>query len=162
MKSEIHPREQRLLEKQKVDAELTKARTALAKLRCERDAIAIGLRKGELIKRFDVKLQLAFGLTTLRQRLMSFCRALPPRLVDQNEHAIGQIIDAEVRSALSDIAAWPGKLGRPNWDKEIDADLMPAPEVSGNGAGDGVAEGAVKRERANAKRRAKYAKAKEG
>ena len=125
MTPEEHPREARLAAKQTVDAELTKARTQLAKLRCERDAMVIALRKGELIKRYDAKVQLSFGITTLRQRLMSFSRSLPPRLVDKSEHAIGQIIDAEVRSALTDIASWPAKLGRPDWDEEIDEELRP-------------------------------------
>jgi hypothetical protein len=48
MSPELHPREARLAAKQKVDAALTEARTQLAKLRCERDAMVIALRKGEL------------------------------------------------------------------------------------------------------------------
>ena len=63
MKDEIHPREARLAEKQKLDGELTAARTALAKLRCERDVMVIALRKGELIKRYDAKLQLSFRVS---------------------------------------------------------------------------------------------------
>jgi hypothetical protein len=121
--------------------------------------MTISLRKGELIKRHDAKLQLGFCLTGLRQRLMSFASALPPRLVGQTEHAIGRIIDEEVRSALKDIASWPERMANPGWCKEIDEDLRPPSEAGGNG--DGEVEGAVKRERANAKRRAKYAKAKE-
>jgi hypothetical protein len=158
MRDEIHPREQRLLEKQRIDGALTEARTHLAKLRCERDAMVIAMRKGELIKRYDAKLQLSFGLTTLRQRLMSFAHALPPRLVGRTEHEIGQILDGEMRSALSDIVNWPGRLGQPDWDAEIDKALRP-PEAVGNGAGE---DAATKRERANEKRRAKYAKSKEG
>jgi hypothetical protein len=121
--------------------------------------MTIALRRGELIRRFDAKLQLSLGLSAMRQRLMSFSYALPRRLAGQSEHAIGQIIDAEVRSVLSDIASWPDKLCKPDWDAEIDADLMPAPEVSGNGDGEAAA---ARQERKNAARRAKYAKAKEG
>ncbi len=161
MSPELHPREARLAEKQKVDAELTRARTALTKLRGERDAITIAMRKGELIRRYDAKLQLSFGLTTLRQRLMSFSYALAPRLVHRSEHEIRQMLDAEVRSALRDIAGWPEKLGKPDWDEEIAADLRPPSKAGGNG--DDEVEGAAKRERTNAKRRAAYAaKAKEG
>lgn len=158
MSPESHPREARLAAKQKVDAALTEARTALAKLRCERDAMVIALRKGELIKRYDAKLQLSFGVTTLRQRLMSFAYALPPRLVGRTEHEIGQILDGEMRSALSDVASWPAKLGKPGWDAEIDKALRP-PDAVGNGGDEGAA---ARRERTNEKRRSKYAKSKEG
>ena len=146
--------------KQKVDAALTEARTALTKLRAERDAIAIAMRKGELIRRYDAKLQLSFGLTALRQRLMSFAYALPPRLVGRTEHEIGRLLDAEVRSALQDAVTWPAKLGAPDWDEKIDKDLQPHPEVAGNG--DGGEDATARRERANAVRRAKYVASKGG
>ena len=107
MKAGIHPREQRLLEKQRVDSALTEARTQLVKLRSERDAMVLAMRRGELIKRFDAKLQLSFGITALRQRLMSFSYALSPRLVGKSQHEIGQLLDAEMRLALRDVASWP-------------------------------------------------------
>ena len=162
MSPELHPREARLAAKQKVDAALTEARTQLAKLRCERDAMVIALRKGELIARYDVKLALGFLLTGMRQRLMSFAYALPRRLVNQSEHAIGRVLDEEMRSALRDVALWPERMTNPNWTSEIDADLMPPLEDPGSGNGEG--EGAAtRRERANAARRVKYtAKSKEG
>jgi hypothetical protein len=118
MEADAHSREARLLAKQQIDNELTKARTELAKLRCERDAITVAMRKGELIRRYDAKLQLSLGISVLRQRLMSLAYALPRRLVGKNAHEIGRIIDEEVRSALRDAASWPAKLGRPEWDKE--------------------------------------------
>ena len=160
MSADVSSREARLAAKQKIDAELTKARTALVELRAERDRIAIALRKGELIRRFDVKLQLSLGLSAMRQRLMSFSYALPRRLAGQSEHAIGQIIDVEVRSVLSDIASWPDRLCKPDWDEGIDADLMPAPEVAGNGSKD--ADASARHERTNSRRRQKYAALKEG
>ena len=40
-------------------------------------------RGGQLIARYDVKVQLGFLLTGLRQRLMSFSYALPRRLVNK-------------------------------------------------------------------------------
>jgi hypothetical protein len=159
MTPDVLSREARLAAKQAVDSELTRARTQLARLRSERDAMVIAQRKGQLIARYDVKLALGFLLTGLRQRLMSLAYALPRRLAGQNEHAIGQIIDQEVRSALRDVASWPAKMATPGWDEEIAADLRPPPEMAGNGEDVGAA---AKRERANAARRAKYAKAKEG
>jgi hypothetical protein len=159
MTPDVLSREARLAAKQAVDSELTRARTQLARLRSERDAMVIAQRKGQLIARYDVKLALGFLLTGLRQRLMSLAYALPRRLAGQNEHAIGQIIDQEVRSALRDVASWPQKLGNPGWQEEVDADLMPVPEVSGNG--DGGSDAIARRERANSKRRERYAKSKE-
>ena len=129
-------------------------------MRAKRDAIAIGLRKGELIRKHDAKLSLGFLLTGLRQRLMSFSYALPRRLVGKTEHEIGRIVDEEVRAALRDIADWPEKMTNPGWVKEIDEDLRPPPEGAGNGEDE--VEGAARRERTNEKRRAKYAASKEG
>jgi hypothetical protein len=167
MSPELHPREARLAAKQKVDAALKEARTQLAKLRCERDAMVIALRKGELIKRYDAKVALGFLLTGMRQRLMSFAYALPRRLVNRTEHEIGKILDEEMRSALRDIAKWPDRMVAPGWSEEIDADLVPAPEAGGsNGGGDGAVKqesAAAQRERRNSLRRQKYAaKSKEG
>jgi hypothetical protein len=76
MKAGVSAREARLAQKQAVDAELTRARTQLARLRSERDAMVIAQRKGQLIARRDVKLALGFLLTGLRHRLMSFAYAL--------------------------------------------------------------------------------------
>ena len=73
------------------------------------------------------------------------------------------LLDQEVRSALSDIASWHEKLGKPDWDKQIDEDLRPAPEAGGNGDGGGAGAAInAERERRNAKRRQKYAASKEG
>ena len=72
-------------------------------------------RRGELIARYDVKVQLGFLLTGLRQRLMSFSHSLPRRLAGKNEHEIGRLLDAEVRSALKDISSWPEKMAAPGW-----------------------------------------------
>jgi hypothetical protein len=118
-------------------------------------------QRGELLKKFDVKLQLGFLLTGLRQRLMSLSYSLPRQLAGRNEHEIGRIIDAEVRAALRDIATWPERMSDPNWCQEIDQDLRPS-EDGNNGERDG-AEASAKRERTNAARRQKYAaKSKEG
>jgi hypothetical protein len=86
-----------------------------------------------------------------RQRLMSLAYALPRRLLGQSEHAIGQIVDAEVRGALRDIASWPERMANPAWSENIDEDLCPPPEVGGNGD-DGGGGGAVKQESAAAQR----------
>ena len=159
MTADISSREARLAQKQAVDAELTKARTEMVKLRMERDALVVGLRKGELLKKYDAKVALGFLLTGLRQRLMSLSYALPPRLAGRSEHEIRMLLDSEVRSALKDIASWPERMANPNWSEDIDEDLRPPPEAGGNG--DGVEGGAAKQERVNAKRRAAYAKSKE-
>jgi hypothetical protein len=159
MKTEVSAREARLAEKQKLDGELTKARTALARLRAERDSITIGLRRGELIRRYDAKQALGFCLTGLRQRLMSFSYGLAPRLEGKSAHEISRLLDEEMRLALRDIAKWPERMANPGWSEEIDEDLRPAPE-GGNGNGESVS--AVLQEKKNAKRRAAYAAKKGG
>ena len=62
-------REARLAAKQAVDAELTRARTELVKLRSERDQITIGLRRGQLLVKQTAKLQLGFLLAVSAQAL---------------------------------------------------------------------------------------------
>jgi hypothetical protein len=105
-----------------------------AKMAIQRKAaeIDLALKESEVIPRRRMKIALGFLLTGLRQRLISFASALPPRLEGRNAHEIGQLLDAEMRSALKDIANWPAKLANPNWQEEIDADLMPG-EAEGNG-----------------------------
>ena len=69
-----------------------------------------------------------------------------------------------MRAALKDITTWSAKLADPNWCNQIDADLVPPPEVAGSG-GEHVIVGddnIAKPERRNAGRRRKYAQAKEG
>jgi hypothetical protein len=103
-----------------------------AKLALQRREAEINLaeREGRLIARRAAKVQLGFLLTGLRQRLLSFAYALPARLEGKSAHEIGQTIDAEMRAALKDIAAWPAKLANPGWQEEIAPDLLPA---EGNG-----------------------------
>lgn len=92
--------------------------------------IDLALRESTLIPRRRAKVQLGFLLTGLRQRLLSFAYALPPRLVGKTEHEMGRLLDAEVRAALKDIAAWPERMANPGWQEEIAPDLMP---TEGNG-----------------------------
>jgi hypothetical protein len=103
-----------------------------AKMAMQRRAAEIDLaaKEGTLIARRAAKVQLGFLLTGLRQRLLSFAYALPARLEGKSAHEIGQTIDAEMRAALKDIAAWPAKLANPGWMEEIAPDLLP---TDGNG-----------------------------
>jgi hypothetical protein len=89
-------------------------------------------RRGELISRKLVKLQAAFLLSGLRQRVMSFAYALPQRLVGKTQHEIAQILREECNAMLRDLAAWPEKMTDPKWMEKIDADLRPAESVDGN------------------------------
>ena len=107
MKAAVHPREKRLAAKQKVEAELTRARTALVKLRAERDAITIGLRKGQLIPKHDALMSLGFLLTALRQKILSFPHTLQRRLANKDAHEIGRILEEAVYSLLQDLSEWP-------------------------------------------------------
>jgi hypothetical protein len=139
-----------------------------AKLAAQRRVAEIDLaeREASLIPRRRAKVQLGFLLTGLRQRLLSFSYALPRRLVGKPEHDIGRILDAEVRAALRDIAAWPAKLADPAWASSIAPDLMPAEAAEAEVNGQGEKElgrlakaerrqAAVAKENANQRRRRK-------
>ena len=142
----------------RLSAEYLAARNRQMAFKAELGELELKRRRGELVSRYDARLRLGFLLTGLRQRLMSLPYSLPRLLVGKNEHETGRIVDAEVRSALRDIALCPAKMADPNWQAEIDADLRPAGEIGGPDYADAEAE----RERKNAKRRRKYSKAKEG
>jgi hypothetical protein len=88
-------------------------------------------RRGELISRKLVKLQAAFLLSGLRQRVMPFAYTLPRRLVGKTQHEIALILRQECNAMLRDLAAWPEKMTDPNWFQKIDADLRPAESVDG-------------------------------
>ena len=114
MKAAVHPREKRLAEKQKVDAELTKARTQLVRLRSERDGMVIAMRKGELVRRQDCLLQLGFLITSFRARVMNFPHTLQRRLEGKTAHEIGEILRRECASLLTDLAQWPSRAVSPH------------------------------------------------
>ncbi len=66
-----------MIEKQLVDAELTKARTDLAKARHHREAIAIAQARGELIEKSLVERQAAFILFRCGRRSLPSRRNTP-------------------------------------------------------------------------------------
>ena len=144
----------------KLSEQYLRSRNAQLASKVEMAEMELARRRGEPISRYDARLRLGFLLTGLRQRLMSLPYSLPRLLVGKTEHEIGRIIDAEMRSALRDIATWPDKMARPGWSKEIDEDLRPAAEAAGNGDNEN-ADAILMRERKNAERRRKYARAKE-
>ena len=161
MKSDkVHPREARLTAKHAADVELTNARTAMVKLRAERDSLVVAKQKGELLDKRRVALSLGFLLTCFRQRLLTFHYSLPPRLEGKSAHEMGEILRAEVHVLLTNLAQLPSQLADPNWESRIDEDLRPAPQVVGNGDKDAERR-REQRERYNARRRERRTKAKE-
>jgi hypothetical protein len=117
------------------------------------------VKRGELVSRKLVKLQAAFLLTGLRQRVLSFPYALPQRLVGKTQHEIAMILREECHAMLRDLAAWPEKMTDPNWFQKIDADLRPAEDVDGAVGNLGPIRQELRaeawQEQHNAKRRAK-------
>jgi hypothetical protein len=153
----------------RLSAEYLRSRNAQLASKAAMAEMELQRRRGALIGRYDAKVALGFLLTGLRQRLMSLPYALPRRMVGQSEHAIGRLLDEEMRAALRDIASWPDKMARPGWAEEIAPDLRPPTEVAGNGDGDsannspsGSDSFPALAERRNAERRRKYSQAKEG
>lgn len=156
-----------MAKKQASEIELNRARTAMVKLRAERDAMVIALHKGQLIAKQDALMSLGFLLTSFRRRALAFPYGLPRRLVGKDEYEIGEILRGACASLLSDLAAWPARTVDREWGlDEIDEDLRPGLNT-GNGddedGGKARRESVnAQRERRNAQRREKYAKAKEG
>jgi hypothetical protein len=157
----LHHREARLAAKHLAEVELTNARTAMVKLRAERDALVVAKARGDLIDRRQAHFALGFLLTGCRQRLLSFSYSLPPRLVGKDAHTIGMIVKEEVHSLLHELARLPSGLEDPTWVDRIDEDFRPV-EEKGTGNGDKDKERAqAQRQRYNERRRERRATAKE-
>ena len=167
MKSpENHPREARLAAKHLAEVQLTNARTAMVKMRAERDSLVLAKARGDLIDRRSAQVTLGFLITAAREAVRAWHVRLPPQLVGKDLHEIGQILRAAEGELLNTLAALPEQLNNPFDEKsQIDEDLRPKAAAA---ASNGDKERA-KAERANAqrqafneRRRARRAKAKEG
>lgn len=120
--------QERLAKKQKVDGELTKARTQLAQMRYHREAMAVAERRGELITKKLVEQQAAYLLITFRQRMMNLGTSWARRFVGLPDvHEAKKLIDEMARSTLTELAGLPEKVTDPNWLETIE----------GNGKDDG-------------------------
>jgi hypothetical protein len=101
-------------------------------------AMELQRRRGELISKHMARLEAAFLVTALRQRMQAEPAPLARRLVaggfleEKHLHAVGEMIKATLLAMLVEFAELPGKLGDPNWQDQIDADLRA--RVDGAGA----------------------------
>jgi hypothetical protein len=115
--------QERLARKQKVDAGLTVARTDLARLRWQREAMAIAERRGELITKKLVEQQAAYLMITFRQRMMNLGASWSRRFVGlQDVHEAKRLIDEMARSTLTELAHLPEKVTDPNWLSRVEGD----------------------------------------
>ena len=113
--------QERLAQKQKVDGELTKARTQLAQMRYHREAMAVAERRGELITKKLVEQQAAYLLIGFRQRMMNLGASWCRRFVGlQDVHEAKKLIDEMARSTLTELADLPQKVTDPNWLSAIE------------------------------------------
>ena len=156
--SEIHPREARLAVKHLAEIELTSARTAMVKLRAERDSLVLAKARGDLIDRRRAQFTLGFLITAAREAVRAWHVRLPPQLLGKDLHEIGQILREAEGELLNTLAALPDQLKNPFDESRIDEDLRP--EGAGNGDKDKERANA-QRQRYNAQRRERRAKAKE-
>ena len=106
----MHPREARLTAKHFAEVQLTNARTAMVKLRAERDALVLAKARGDLIDRQRASWALGFLITAARSAVRAWHVRLPPQLVGQDMHGIGQILRAAEDELLNTLAALPEQL----------------------------------------------------
>jgi hypothetical protein len=85
-------------------------------------------KKQILLPKALVTLQLGILLTGMRQHILGFVSTLPHRLIGTTEHEMSIILRAELHRLLKDLAQWPSRAVDPNWQKQIDQDLLPTPE----------------------------------
>jgi hypothetical protein len=115
--------QERLARKQKVDSELTKARTQLAQMRYHREAMAVAERRGELITKKLVEQQAAYLMITFRQTMLNLGASWSRRFVGlQDVHEAKRLIDEMARSTLTELANLPQKVTDPNWLSSVEGD----------------------------------------
>jgi hypothetical protein len=115
--------QERLAKKQKVDSELTKARTQLAQMRYHREAMAIAERRGELITKKLVEQQAAYLMITFRQTMLNLGTSWARRFVGLLDvYEAKKLIDEMARSTLTELANLPQKVTDPNWLSAIEGD----------------------------------------
>jgi hypothetical protein len=166
---ENHPREARLAVKHLAEVELTNARTAMVRMRAERDSLVLAKARGDLIDRRRAQFTLGFLITAAREAVRAWHVRLPPQLLGKDLHEIGQILREAEGELLNTLAALPEQLNHPFDESRIDEDLRP------NGAGNALRfptagnsqtkaeeRSKAQRQRANERRRERRASAKEG
>ena len=115
--------QERLAKKQKVDGELTKARTQLAQMRFHREAMAVAERRGELITRKLVEQQAAYLMVTFRQKMINLGQSWARRFVGLSTvHEAKTLIDSMARETLAELAHLPEKVTDPNWLSTVEGD----------------------------------------
>ena len=87
-----------LSRKETAEAEFRETRTQLAKLE-------LAIRQGKYIARDEMEEQNVRKVVVLRRTLVGLGRKLAPRLVGKKESAIRQMIDDEIKRAISKFAA---------------------------------------------------------
>jgi hypothetical protein len=97
-------------------------------LKAELAEVALLEKKGILIPKALVKLQLGYLLTTMRQHILGFVSTLPHKLIGKNQHEMSVILRAESHRLLKDLAQWPSNAVNPDWVEQIDSDPLPTPE----------------------------------
>jgi hypothetical protein len=143
--------------------ELTNARTAMVKLRSERDALVVAKARGDLIDRRRASFALGFLISAAREAVRAWHVRLPPQLFGQDLHTIGQILREAEAELLNTLAALPEQLKNPDqdWQDRIDEDLRPV-EEKGAGNGDkGKERAKAQRQGYNERRRERRSNAKE-
>ncbi|HEY5813112.1 MAG TPA: hypothetical protein VIT23_10735 [Terrimicrobiaceae bacterium] len=79
------------------------------KTKNQREQMELALRRGTLIEKRLVKLQLGFLLSGMRAPILAYSHWLPRRLSGKNEHEMTTILREEFYKLLNDLANWPSR-----------------------------------------------------
>ena len=112
-----------MTENQLVNAELTKARTELARTRHQREEMAIARERGELIEKRLVERQAAYLMIAFRQAMMNLGITWARRFLGLSDvREAKRLIDEMARSTLTELADLPQKVTDPNWLSSVEGD----------------------------------------
>ena len=139
--------------------EYIEIRNRAQRAKAEAAEIALAEKQGTLISKKLAGLQVAFLLTSFRQKVLAAPTIMTRRLTAQglieqkNEHQVARVLREDLWGMLSELACLPKEVmavGDPNWMAKIDGDLLE--QVDGDAPGR-ITPGQAKTQAAKAKLR---------
>jgi hypothetical protein len=112
----LHPREQRLEGKQKIDGELTRARTRMVSLRAKQSELILAKQREEVILKSLIEAQAAYIFIGLRQAILNFPTAYARRILNVSDPVKAKAVLTEVaHNLLNELKRFPEKVVDKNW-----------------------------------------------
>ena len=94
-------------ERAKWDAQFRRERTEHERIRRINSQVDLARKRHLLMDRAEVERRTSFFLVAFRERLLSLPRTLPRKLAGKSPHEMRLVIEAEVKSALNELADMP-------------------------------------------------------